>query len=130
MRRLVSNFTGGWAAVGLLLIRVAAGSALIVDGRERLYLGQSSGLLALGLITIVDGAILIVGSWTPVAGVMALALSICDVLIYRQGLCPAILLASMGLGVALVGPGALSVDAWLFGLKRIDIERLERPPDR
>lgn len=128
MRRLVSNFAGGWPALGLLLIRVAAGAALLVDGRERLYSGQHLGLLALAVITIADGVILIIGSWTPLAGVLALGLSICDVLIYRQGPCPAILLASMGLGVALVGPGAFSVDAWLFGLKRIDIERL--PPDR
>jgi hypothetical protein len=28
----------------------------------------------------------------------------------------------MGAALALVGPGALSMDAWLFGWKRIDIE--------
>jgi hypothetical protein len=32
--------------------------------------------------------------------------------------------------VAFVGPGAFSVDAWLFGLKRIDIEKLEGPSRR
>jgi hypothetical protein len=31
--------------------------------------------------------------------------------------------AAIGAGLALVGPGAWSLDAWLFGWKRIDIER-------
>jgi hypothetical protein len=35
---------------------------------------------------------------------------------------PGILLAAMGAALALVGPGVLSMDAWLFGWKRIDIE--------
>jgi putative oxidoreductase len=125
VRRLFSNFVGGWPALGLLLLRTAAGAALIVDGRERIYSGQHSGLLIFALCTILDGVVLIAGLWTPVAGSLALVLSLSDILIYHQSLCPAILLASMGVSVAFVGPGAFSVDAWLFGLKRIDIEKLE-----
>jgi hypothetical protein len=43
---------------------------------------------------------------------------------------PAIFLAAMGAGLALVGPGAFSIDAWLFGLKKIDIEKLNGSPRR
>lgn len=125
MRRFFSNFAGGWPAIGLLLIRIASGGALIVDGRERIFTGQHLGLLVLGASTIADGFLLMLGLWTPLAGLLALALSIADVLIYHEGPCPAIFLASMGAGVALVGPGALSIDAWLFGLRRIDIEKLD-----
>jgi len=128
VRRFFSNFAGGWPAFGLLLIRVASGAALIVNGRERIYSGQNLGLLTLGALTIADGILLTAGLWTPLAGLCALALSVTDFLIYHEGMGPAILLASMGAGVALVGPGAFSVDAWLFGLKRINIENLERPP--
>jgi len=128
VRRFFSNFASGWPALGLLLIRIAAGAALIADGRERIHSGQHLGLLGLAVFTIGDGVFLISGLWTPLAGVSAFVLSVSDVLIYHEGPCPAILLASMGAGVALVGRGALSIDAWLFGLKRIDIEKLERPP--
>ena len=129
MRRFISNFVGGRPALGLLLIRIAAGAALIIDGRERVYSGQHLGLLTLGVFTIADGVLMTAGLWTPLAGFFALALSVSDVLFYHEGPCPAVLLACMGTGVAFVGPGALSIDAWLFGLKRIDIDRLEGPPD-
>ena len=128
MRRFISNFVGGRPALGLLLIRIAAGVALITDGRERVYSGQHLGLLTLGIFTIIDGTLLTSGLWSSLAGFFALALSIGDILIYHEGPCPAILLACMGVGVAFVGPGALSIDAWLFGLKRIDIDKLEGPP--
>ena len=98
---------------------------MIVDGRERIFSGQPLGLLILGAATVLDGFPLILGLWTPLAGLLALALSTADVLIYHEGPCPAILLACMGAGVALVGPGAISIDARLFGLRRIDIEKLD-----
>jgi putative oxidoreductase len=128
VRRFFSNFAGGWPAIGLLLIRIAAGAALTINGRERIYSGEDLGLLTLGVLSVADGVLLAAGLWTPLAGLCALALSVTDLLIYHEGACPAILLASMGVGVALVGPGAFSIDAWLFGLKRIDIEKLESPP--
>lgn len=130
MRRFISNFVGGRPAFGLVLIRVAAGVALITTAGERVYFGEHIGLLILGIFTIADGALLAAGLWTPLAGFLALALSISDVLIYREGLYSAILLSCMGAGVAFIGPGALSIDAWLFGLKRIDIDKLEAPSGR
>jgi hypothetical protein len=128
VRRFISNFVGGRPGLGLLLIRIAVGAALITDGRERVYSGQHLALLTLGVFTIADGVLMTAGLWTRLAGSFVLALSICDVLFYHEGPCPAILLACMGAGVAFVGPGALSIDAWLFGLKRIDIDKLEGPP--
>jgi hypothetical protein len=130
VRRFISNFVGGWPALGLLLIRVAAGAALFTEGREKVYSGQHLGLLTLAVFTIADGVLVTAGLWTPLAGSFAFALSISDLLFYHQALCPAILLACTGAGVAFVGPGALSIDAWLFGLKRIDIDKLEGPPRR
>lgn len=128
MRRLFSNFTGGWPALGLLLIRIAAGAALIIDGKSRVLPGQMILPLIFGVLAIADGAILIVGLWTPLAGILAFALSAAEILVYHENPCPGILLAAMGVGVAFVGPGALSIDARLFGLKKIDIDKLQRPP--
>jgi putative oxidoreductase len=130
VRRLFSNFAGGWAAFGLLLIRTVAGVSLVVDGKTRLYPGQPILQLILGVLAIGDGAVLVAGLWTPLAGFLAIALSVSEILVYDGSLCPGILLAAMGAGVAFVGPGAFSIDALLFGMKKIDIEKLEGPARR
>jgi putative oxidoreductase len=123
MQRLFSNFAGGWAAFGLLLIRIAAGASLVVVGETRLHPGQPVLTLILGVLAIGDGAVLIAGLWTPVAGFLAIALTVSEILVYHDSLYPGILLAAMGAGVAFVGPGAFSIDAFLFGLKKIEIEK-------
>jgi putative oxidoreductase len=125
VRRFISSFVGGRPALGLLLIRIAAGAALILDGQVRLHHGEPLLPLILGLLEVANGTVLVAGLWTPAAGILSVALSTGEILIFHDTLCPAILLASMGAGLALVGPGALSIDAWLFGLKRIDIGKLQ-----
>ena len=127
MRRFISNFVGGRPALGLLLIRIAAGAALAIDGTVRVQFGEPLLPLTLGLLEVATGAVLIAGLWTPVAGTLSMALSVSEILVFHDTLCPAILLSCMGAGLAFIGPGALSIDAWLFGLKRIDIDRLDGP---
>ena len=128
MRRFISNFVGGRPALGLLLIRIAAGAALAIDGKVRVQFGEPLLPLTLGLLEVATGAVLIAGLWTPVAGILSMALSVSEILVFHDTLCPAILLACMGAGLACIGPGAFSIDAWLFGLKRIDIDGLDGPP--
>ena len=100
----------------------------MIDGRVRVHYGEPLLPLTLGLLEVSVGAVLIAGLWTPVAGILSVALSVSEILVFHDTLCPAILLASMGAGLAFVGPGAFSLDAWFFGLKRIDIDKLEGPP--
>lgn len=95
----------GWPALGLLLVRIAAAP------------------LILGVLAIADGAILIAGLWTPLAGNPAFALSAAEIRVYHENQCPGILLAAMGAGVAFVGRGALSIDARIFGMNKIDIDK-------
>jgi uncharacterized membrane protein YphA (DoxX/SURF4 family) len=130
VRRFFSNFASGWPALGLLLIRIAAGAVFIVDGKAMVYSGQPVFPLILGVLSVAEGAVLVAGLWTPFAGVFAIALSAIEILVYHESLYPGILLAAMGAGVAFVGPGAVSLDAWLFGLKKIDIEKMGGPPRR
>src|SRR6266478_3536996 len=73
------------------------------------------------LIAAGAAALLLIGLWTPFAGVL-LALAECllaildptDTLIH-------ILLGASGAALAMLGPGAWSVDARRFGRKRIQI---------
>ena len=118
MRRLFSSFARGWPGVGLLLLRVASGGFLILDGVERCRAGQ----LMAGLLAIVDGALLVTGLWTPIAGPLVIVLSTWGIVNQHQDPHPGILLAAIGAALGLVGPGALSLDARLFGWKRINLE--------
>lgn len=93
-----------------------------MEGAEKCRVGQPIGSLMVGLIAIVDGALLVPGLWTPIAGPLVIVLSIWGMLVQHQDPYPAILLAAMGAALGLVGPGALSLDARLFGWKRIDLE--------
>ncbi len=122
MRRLFSSFARGWPGVGLLLLRIVSGGFLIVDGVEKCRAGQPMGSLIAGLLAIVDGTLLVTGLWTPIAGPLILVLSTWGILVQHQDPHPGILLAAIGVALTLVGPGALSIDAQLFGWKRINLD--------
>ena len=123
MRRLFSTFARGLPGAGLLLMRSAAGVVLIADGIAKFRMGASIDQSILPVLAIGDGAFLVAGIWTPIAGSMAVALAVLNSLAQHGNPCPGILLAAIGAALALIGPGAWSLDAWLFGWKRIDIER-------
>jgi putative oxidoreductase len=122
VRRLFSSFARGWPGVGLLVLRVAAGSSLIA--RAILVLGNTLtfGTGFFQLFTATAGLLLIIGLWTPVLATVMVLLELWRI-ISRQG-DPAseILLCALAFAIALLGPGAWSVDARLFGWKRIEID--------
>lgn len=130
MRHLFSNFASGRPALGLLLIRIATGVSLTIDGIMRIHFGQPIPPSLLGLLAVGDGVLLLAGLWTPLAGPLVVAVFAGELLFRHDNFYPGILLATMGAGLALVGPGAISVDAWIFGLKKIDIEKLNGSPHR
>ncbi len=123
MRRLFSTFATGAPGAGLLVMRAAAGSALLLRGVAGLSTEPVLGIAALLLLQIALGALLFAGLWTPVTGALVAALELATV---TQPGDPwtRILLGTLGLSLALLGPGAWSVDARLFGWRRITI------PDR
>jgi uncharacterized membrane protein YphA (DoxX/SURF4 family) len=61
--------------------------------------------------------------WTPIAGTAACAIGISEAVFHGGSAYQEILLGAIGLALALVGPGAFSIDARLFGWKRIDLDR-------
>jgi hypothetical protein len=71
---------------------------------------------------IVAAILLLSGLWTPFSGSLLAALELWKFL-SRQPLDPwtDILLATIGAALGLLGPGAWSVDARLFGWKRIEV---------
>ena len=122
MRRLFSAFEDGLPSLGLLLLRVVAGTALIMRVMQ-LHNPGPVKTTAPHVIAAVIGLLLLFGSWTVVAGVMVAIIE--SVLAFSHNGDPwvSVLLASLGVSLALLGPGTWSLDARRFGWKRIEIRR-------
>jgi uncharacterized membrane protein YphA (DoxX/SURF4 family) len=75
---------------------------------------------AVSLALVIAGILLIIGLWTPVAGVLV---GVLQVLNFLHGSDPwmFVRLGIFASALAMVGPGAWSVDARLFGWKRLEV---------
>jgi putative oxidoreductase len=125
LQRLFSTFPDGWPGFGLLLLRLSAGIALVclaISGF--LTLGEPVSI-ARDLVAGIAGVFLATGLWTPVMGALIamdeLWIALSAYSSQRNGPWIHILLAVLTAGVAMLGPGAWSIDARLFGRKRFDI---------
>ena len=116
-------FPAGWPGIGLLILRVAVAIPLLFQGRPELRGVPYSWLLTAQFVVIAVGILLFVGLWTPIAAALQAIVEVW--IIVTQGGEPSIhyLLAALGVSLTMLGPGAWSVDARLFGRKRIDIRK-------
>ena len=102
-------------------MRLAAGVELVVSGVRTLRAETAIGAVILQVIAVGAGILLLAGLWTPIAGSLVAVIELWS--IFSQDGDPRIyiLLGTLGVALALLGPGAWSVDARLFGWKRIGI---------
>ena len=121
MQRLFTMFPGGWPGAGLLVLRLAAAIPLIIGGGVAVRDSPQSVPHAIHFATIGVGSLLLAGLWTPVAGALQSIIGVWIVLSHRGHADLNLLLAVLGLSLAMLGPGAWSIDAMLFGRKRIDV---------
>ena len=128
LQRLFSTFASGWPGVGLLLLRLLAGVALMHFGIANLREAPPLAIVVLQIIGVAAGIFLLVGLWTPVAGTLAanvkVSIAILRFLSHSGDPWIAIIQAVLGAALAMVGPGAWSIDARLFGRKHIDFPEL------
>ena len=120
MQRLFSTFPNGWPGIGLLLQRVLTATVLLWSGfghgREASPLSSSvPQLVAAGA-----GIPLLIGLSTPFCGTL---IAVVEVWVAYSSARPGIpiILATLGGTLAMIGPGAWSIDARLFGRKHFEI---------
>ncbi len=98
--------------MGLLCLRVIAAIAAF-------HYVLASGQLSLkNVIECAAGLLLCAGLWTPIAGAVLTALAVWSVAANGDPW-PQVLLAAMAIALALLGPGTWSIDARMFGRKRL-----------
>lgn len=119
MQRLFSSFPNAWQGCGLLLLRLtgcvplATMAATLADGSSVLPWIEVTGL--------VGSAVLIPGWLTPLGGMLqALAEGYLTI---QANTFDTVHLSRcvIGLSLVMLGPGAWSIDALLYGRKRIEI---------
>jgi uncharacterized membrane protein YphA (DoxX/SURF4 family) len=125
MHRLFSTFISGPPGLGLLLLRLIAGIMLIAHW-VRLHNGASLPAIVLHTIAAAGGLFLLAGFWTPLAGAVVAIAELWIVFSHGHDPWLSVMLAGLGAALALLGPGAWSVDARLYGWKRIEIRRPDR----
>ena len=121
LQRLFSTFPDGLPGIGLLLLRLVAGFVLFHHGLIGPPGANSLELPILEWIAAGAAMLLVVGLWTPMTGVLVAIIELWIAISRPHDFCIPLLLGALGAALAMLGPGAWSIDARLFGRKRIEI---------
>lgn len=124
MQRLFSNFANGWPGIGLLIQRLLIGTALLHYSETHLSETNDLTILIPSILGGAAGTLLILGLWTPGACVLGALTEIWSTRSHVVDVRIPIILATIAITLAMIGPGAWSIDARLFGRKHLQI------PDR
>ena len=124
MQRLFSSFADGWPGAGLLLLRLLAGSGLLYGGIVSAQSTFDTAQMVPPLLAAAFGAMLTLGLFTPFAGIMAAVAEVWIAFSHPGYRWPQIELSGLCLSLVMIGPGAWSIDARLFGRKQINLTEL------
>lgn len=121
MQRMYSTFADRWPGVGLLLQRVTVAVVLVWSCASRLA-GTS---LSISMIPHILGAcaatLFVIGLWTPFVGTLIAVIELWIAVTRIGDPWLSVVLATVGATAAMLGPGAFSVDARLYGRRHLEV---------
>jgi uncharacterized membrane protein YphA (DoxX/SURF4 family) len=120
LRRLYSRFAGSWPGIGLLLMRGVVGAVLLGGTGLTLWHEPSLRIALSSASLALAGLLLVVGLWTPVAGAIVAVIEVSQILRVDEHPVVGLLTGTTAAALAMLGPGRWSVDARLFGWRRIE----------
>ena len=118
MQRLFSTFPDSWPGAGLLILRLAAGFSLLGVDYMASGLGDVATVL-LRCVALAVAVVLLLGFGTPFAAVGEAVIQVGIMTLERRYNSSAVIATALGVALAMLGPGAWSLDARVFGRKRI-----------
>jgi uncharacterized membrane protein YphA (DoxX/SURF4 family) len=131
LQRAFSGFPTGYPGLALLLLRLVVGGA--ASSQAWLHITANHGALnpsvVVALLAFVTGLALIIGFMTPLASVLLSAGGVIlmvnssitgHLLLFQSGMARLEFIA-MSAALISLGPGALSVDARLYGRREIEV---------
>ena len=101
-------------------MRLVVGSVLVARALSKLWVDPPLNVTILAVLSIGAGVLLIAGLWTPIVGICIALIQICKMMMLSGDKWVWLLLATAGAALAMLGPGLWSIDARLFGWRRIE----------
>jgi hypothetical protein len=101
-------------------MRLVVGAVVLWHTAPRLWSGSPLHII-LYVSLILAALLLMAGLWTPVVGAVVAVVAILEMLMTGEPPVGRLLAATIASALTMLGPGRLSIDARLFGWRRIDV---------